>query len=57
MLEDLSPLKEVLDHPDHGQASMQKLLQLHQGSCSVTDYSIEFPILTVDSGWNESVLV
>lgn len=49
--------KALFDHPDQGQSSSQRLLQLRQGSDSVSDYTIRFQILVAESGWNDSVLL
>lgn len=52
----MQEFKAVFDHLDHGQSSTQRLLHLHQGTSSVADFTIQFSILTVGSGWNELVL-
>lgn len=45
------------DFPDQGKSSSTCLLQLCQGKRSAAEYSINFSILTVDSGWNKPALI
>lgn len=35
---------------------MSSLLLIHQGGCSVTDYTIKFQTLMATSGWNAPAL-
>lgn len=46
----LQALKNIFDHPDRGQSSAQRLLQLLGGELS-------FRILATDSAWNEPALL
>lgn len=48
-------LKAVFDHPDQPGDATTHLLSLHQGNCSVADFS-EFWILAAYSGWNEPAI-
>lgn len=47
-------LRHVFDHPDRVEKVAAKLLSLRQVSTLVPDNSIQFRILAVDSGWNDS---
>lgn len=53
----IKEFQAIVDHPDHGQSSTQRLLCLHQSSSSVADYLIRFCILAAVSGWNEPALM
>ena len=33
-----------------------KLIQLRQDSCNVIDYAVDFPMLAVESAWNQGAL-
>lgn len=46
----------VFDHPLQGKEAGNRLLSLHQGSESVSTYSIDFRILAAESGWGEAAL-
>ena len=46
----------VFDHPLQGKEASNRLFSLHQGSESVSTYSIDFRILAAESGWDEKAL-
>lgn len=45
-------MKKVFNHSKHGREAAQKMLHVHQGTCSLSDYAIEFWTLATFSGWN-----
>lgn len=49
-------MKKVCDNPVQGRDAAKCMLVLHQWSCSMVDYSVEFRTLAVDSAWNEESL-
>ncbi len=49
-------LRKVFDHPVQGQEASKRLLSLRQGSSSVATYSVDFRILSAESGWEEVAL-
>ncbi len=49
-------MKQVFDHPVKGRQAMGQLLDLQQGSESVSQYAVKFHILAAESGWGDSVL-
>lgn len=51
-----SEMLRVFDHPLQGRESGARLLSLRQGSSSVAQFSIDFPILSAESGWGEKAL-
>ncbi|KAF7645472.1 hypothetical protein LDENG_00203970 [Lucifuga dentata] len=52
----VSMMKGVFDHPDHCGDTAKRLLNLHQGSRSVADFSIEFRTLAADAKWDDEAL-
>lgn len=52
----VNKMKRVFDHPDHHGNAVKRLLNLHQGSRSVADFSVEFRTLAADSKWNNEAL-
>lgn len=52
----VAEMKKVFDHPVQGRDTAKCLLALHQGPCSVAEYSVVLRTLAVDSGWNEESL-
>ncbi|KAF1389898.1 hypothetical protein PFLUV_G00052310 [Perca fluviatilis] len=51
-----SKFKEVFDHPDLRGDAARRLLNLHQGSRSVADFSVEFRTLAADTEFNDAAL-
>lgn len=49
-------MKRVFDHPVKGRQAKSQLLDLQQGHLSVSGYALEFCILAVESGWEDSAL-
>lgn len=45
---------KVFDHPLKGRQAKSQLLDLQQGNCSVSEYAINFLILGVENGWDDS---
>ncbi len=52
----MEEMKLVFDHPVKGKQAIGRLLDLHQGSLSVSQYAVEFCILAAESGWGDSAL-
>lgn len=52
----IEEMKLVFDHPVKGKQAKGWLLDLHQGSLSVSQYAVEFRILAAESGWGDSAL-
>lgn len=46
----------IFDYPIREADAASGQLSLRQGAASVTDYSIQFRILAVNSGWNDAAL-
>lgn len=51
----LTQFQAVIDHPDQVQSNSHQLLSLRQGSSQVSDYAIEFQLLTSKSSWSKPV--
>lgn len=51
-----SEMQRVFDHPLQGKEASSRLLSLHQGSGSVSAYSIDFRILATECGWDDKAL-
>lgn len=49
-------MKRVFDHPVKGREAVSQLLELRQGSQPVAQFAVNFRILAVESGWNDSAL-
>lgn len=49
-------IRRVFDHPVKGRQAMGQLLDLQQGSDSVSQYAIRFHILAAESGWEDLAL-
>ncbi len=49
-------MRKVFDHPVQGKEASNLLLSLHQGSAPVSQYTIDFCILTAESGCDEIAL-
>lgn len=49
-------MRRVFDHPVKGRQATSQLLDLKQGSSSVSEYAVSFRILAAESGWNDSAL-
>lgn len=52
----LADFKKVFAHPDIAADAAKRLLSLCQGVHSVAEYSNDFRILAVESGWNDQAL-
>lgn len=48
---------KVFDHPLKGNEAARRLLSLKQNSLSVAEYSVNFLILAVETGWDEVALI
>lgn len=48
-----SEMKKVFDRSKQGREAAREILQLRQGSRSVSDYAIQFRTLASASGWNQ----
>lgn len=46
----------MFDHPVKGREAESQLLNLRQGSQSVSQYTVTFCVLVVESGWNDCAL-
>ncbi|XP_055015782.1 uncharacterized protein LOC129410863 [Boleophthalmus pectinirostris] len=51
-----SEMRKIFDHPLKGKEAAKRLLSLSQGSSSVAQYAIDFRILAVESGWDDTAL-
>lgn len=49
-------LKKVFDHSVQGREASKRLLNLHQGTQSVAEYSVEFRTLAAEAGWDNVAL-
>lgn len=49
-------MKRTFDHPVRGRQAVGQLLDLQQGTDSVSQYAIQFRILAAESGWGDSAL-
>ena len=47
----------VFYHPVEGREGRERLLSLHQGSRTASEFAKEFQTITASTGWNESSLV
>lgn len=46
-----SQFRAVFDHPDYSDTASNRLFNLCQGARSVADNSVQFQVLSTDSGW------
>ncbi|KAI4901307.1 hypothetical protein NFI96_004115 [Prochilodus magdalenae] len=49
-------MRRTFDGPVRGRVAATALLNIHQGSLSVADYTIDFRTLAAESGWNPEAL-
>lgn len=49
--------RRIFDHPVRGREAAKRLLSLRQSSSSAAEFAVEFRILSVESGWNETALI
>ncbi len=52
----VSQFCNVFDHPSLGEDAPNRLLNLRQGSRSVSEYSVDFWTLSSNTKWNEEAL-
>ena len=52
----LEEFRHVFDHSARASEAAARINELYQGRRSVTEYSVDFRTLAVDSGWNETAL-
>ena len=53
----MEEVRKVFDSPLSGREAARKLLQLHQDSRSVADYTVDFPPLVAASAGNPEALI
>lgn len=49
-------MKRIFDHPVRGGEAVGRLLDLQQGSQSVSQYAVDFRIMAASSGWGDAAL-
>uniref|UniRef100_A0A8D3CPA5 CCHC-type domain-containing protein n=1 Tax=Scophthalmus maximus TaxID=52904 RepID=A0A8D3CPA5_SCOMX len=51
-----SEMRRVFDHPVKGKEAVSQLLSLNQGRNSVSQYALDFRILSAECGWDQAAL-
>lgn len=48
-------MRQVFNNPVNGRQAVSQLLDLQQGSLSVSEYTVNFRILAAESGWGDQL--